>query len=226
MKDTNSLKLLIKFPTRNRPDKFFNVLDRYYHLLRGGNYEFVISCDIDDKSMNNNTVISRLKSYENLEYYFDNNKSKIEAVNNNIKDKNFDVLLLASDDMLPVVEGYDVFIRDVYSNYKEGSTDFVLWLNDGFQGKNLNTLSIMGKQFYDRFNYIYHPDYKSLFCDTEFTHVITQTGKFVYMDKVLIKHIQYSIINEEPDSLYITNNKYYEQDLETFQRRMNINFDL
>ena len=226
MKDTKDLKLLIKFPTRSRPDKFFSVLDRYYHLMQSDNYEFIVSCDIDDVTMNNDQVKERLNSYQNLRYYFSDNKSKIEAVNNDISDVNFDILLLASDDMLPVVHGYDTIIKNVYRSYRDGKCDFVLWLDDGFQGKNLNTLSILGKKFYDEFGYIYHPDYKSLFCDTEFTHVICQTGKYVYLNKVLIKHVQYSIISEEPDELYIVNNKFYEQDLATFNKRRAKNFDL
>jgi len=222
----NDLKLLIKFPTRSRPDKFFDVLDRYYHFLRGSNYEFVVSCDIDDTSMNNDKVRKQLDTYENLSYYFCNNKSKIEAVNNNLDGKKFDILLLASDDMIPIVEGYDVLIKKIYSENLNGDTDYVLWLNDGFQGRNLNTLSIMGKKFYNRFGYIYHPDYKSLFADTEFTEIIQQTGRYVYLNKVLIKHMQYSIINEEPDDLYIVNDKFYNYDLKIFKQRQQKNFDI
>ena len=222
----NNLKLLIKFPTRNRPDKFFNVLDKYYHFIRSSNYEFIISCDVDDESMNNDEVKNKLNTYENLSYYYCDNKSKIEAVNNNLNGKDFDILLLASDDMIPVTEGYDVFIKKIYTENLNNDTDYVLWLNDGFQGENLNTLSIMGKKFYDRFGYIYHPDYKSLFADTEFTEIIRRTGRYVYLNKVLIKHMQYSIINEDPDELYVTNNKFYNYDLEIFKQRQLKNFDL
>jgi hypothetical protein len=176
--------------------------------------------------MNNDKVKARLDGYENLSYYFCNNKSKIEAVNNNLENKDFDILLLASDDMIPVVDGYDVFIKKAYYENLNNDTDYVLWLDDGFQGRNLNTLSIMGKKFYDRYGYIYHPDYKSLFADTEFTEIIHRTRRYIYLNKVLIKHMQYSIINEDPDDLYIINNKFYNYDLEIFKKRQIKNFDL
>ena len=220
MKD---LKLLIKFPTRSRPSKFFNILDKYYLLLKNLNVEFVISCDTDDITMNNEDVIDKLNSYPYLRYYFENNKSKIEAINNNLKDKNFDILLLASDDMLQVQYGYDDIIRtkmlETFPN-----TDGVLWFNDGFQGSNLNTLCILGKKYYDRFGYIYHPAYKSLYSDTEFTLVSQQLNKVKYFDQLLIKHVQYSIVKDQPDELYIKNDSLEQEDRATFEARKLINF--
>jgi hypothetical protein len=48
--------------------------------------------------------------------------------------------MLASDDMIPVVSGYDQIIRnDMYENFK--NTDGVLWYNDGGQ-TIITTLSI------------------------------------------------------------------------------------
>ena len=219
----NNLKLLIKFPTRNRPSKFFKIIDEYYSMLRDSNFEFVVSCDIDDATMNNNSVIEKLQTYPFLSYYFCENKTKIEAINNNLKDKNFDILLLASDDMLPVKVGYDQIIKKKMSEYFP-DTDGVLWFNDGYQKDRLNTLCILGKKYYDRFGYIYHPDYKSLYSDTEFTIVSTSLNKAKYFDDVIIKHIQYSIINELPDELYIRNDKLEEYDKNIFLTRKKNNF--
>jgi hypothetical protein len=218
-----NLKLLIKFPTRNRPDKFFYILDQYYILLRDLNFEFVVSCDADDITMNNVSVIDKLNQYPYLKYYYENNKSKIEAVNNNLSDKNFDILLLASDDMLPIKEGYDKIIKTKMEQYYP-DTDGVLWFNDGFQKNNINTLCILGKKYYDRFGYIYHPDYKSLYSDTEFTLVSQTLNKVKYFDDVIIKHIQYSIVNEKPDELYIRNDNLENDDRLTFIKRKENNF--
>lgn len=222
----NNLKLLIKFPTRSRPEKFFNVLDSYYGLMLTDNFQFVITCDSSDLTMNNSTVRERFTRYTNLIVHYGDSKSKIEAVNKDIVGYDFDILLLASDDMVPIVRGYDAYIKHVYKNVLRGDTDYVAWFNDGFQGRNLNTLSIMGRKFYDRYSYIYNPVYKSLFCDLEFTDVIKQLGRFVYFEDVIIKHAQYSIVNEAPDNLYIENNKFYDQDLAAYKARQQVNFNL
>ena len=221
----NDLKLLIKFPTRERPEKFFEVLDLYYHLLGSYNFEFVISCDVDDSTMNNPQTISRLKQYDNLSVCFGNNTSKVQAINSDLNGKKFDILLLASDDMVPEVHNYDLFIRKIFKErFKD--LDGVLWLDDGFQGPNLNTLVIIGWEYYNRFKYIYHPDYKSLYCDTEFTLVSRMLNKFVYVDLCLIRHKQYSIIKAQPDNLYIRNDELQHIDLLTFNKRKENNFNL
>jgi hypothetical protein len=67
-------------------------------------------------------------------------------------------------------------------------TDGVLWFNDGYQGNRLNTLCILGKKYYDRFNYIYHPDYISVWCDNEFMDVANLLGKQIYFDDIIIRH--------------------------------------
>jgi hypothetical protein len=221
MKD---LKLLIKFPTRNRTEKFFKILDLYYTHLRTPNVHFVITCDIDDLTMNNDTVKSRLKEYPFLNVYYENNTCKVEAINNNLNNQNFDILLLASDDMMPVYPGYDKIIKeDMIKHFPD--TDGVLWYNDGFQENRLNTLSILGKKYFDRFNYIYNPCYKSLYCDTEFTEVSINLQKVKYFNKVLIKHVQYSIVKEAPDELYIRNDSLEQIDRCTFLERKSKNYE-
>ena len=72
------MKLLIKFPTRARYDKFFEVLDMYYEKLSGEvEYEFLITCDEDDDQMNNPDTIKKLESYDNLSFYFGSRDGKI-----------------------------------------------------------------------------------------------------------------------------------------------------
>lgn len=200
------------------------MLDKYYLYLRDINFMFIVSCDQDDITMNNESVRTKLDSYPNLKYYFGHSKSKIEAVNADINsDIDFDILLLASDDMEPVLPGYDVNIKSKMNEYFP-DTDGVLWYNDGFQGDKLNTLVIIGKKYYERFNYIYHPAYQSLYCDTEFTLVSKALNKVQYFDEILIKHVQYSIVNEQPDELYIRNDKLESVDRITFQERSKNNF--
>ena len=40
------MKLLIKFPTRNRPDKFLRVLETYVQKLDDKDTKIVVSCDL------------------------------------------------------------------------------------------------------------------------------------------------------------------------------------
>jgi len=212
-------KLLIKFPTRGRVKKFFNTLDEYYKLLSGkNNVKFLITCDIDDLTMNNDIVKSRFESYTNLEVIYGNNKSKIEAINADVEHQDFQIVLLASDDMIPIVAGYDSIIIENMCNYFP-DFDGVLWFNDGVQMNRLNTLCILGKTYYNRFNYIYNPEYKSLWCDMEFTLVGNILGKQKYFDNIIIKHEHHSVTNDEIDEIYIQNEVYESEDKQTFIKR-------
>jgi hypothetical protein len=222
-------KILIKFPTRERPEKFFQVLSLYYQKAKDlSNIEFLISCDLDDSTMNNPVVIKKLenaKKHINLNYYFGNSKTKIEAVNADIeKCKNWDILLLASDDMIPICDGYDQIIRDDMFTYHRNG-DGVLWYNDGNRN-DINTLCIFDKKYYERFNYIYNPEYTSLWCDNEFTEVSQFLGKCSKINKIIIEHAHPAYQKANFDKLYVKNESFFKKDEEIFNKRKNKNFEL
>jgi hypothetical protein len=208
------MKILIKFPTRDRPEKFLETLNKYCEMSTNiDNLSFLVSCDIDDETMNNSSMLEILKSYKNLTVDFRANKNKIEAVNSGIEDYTlpYDIILLASDDMIPIEYGYDDIIIKVMTKYFP-DTDGVLWFNDGLQEMKLNTLCILGKKYYNRFGYIYYPEYKSLYCDNEFTEVSKKLERVVYCDKVLIKHDHPGHVNLF-DDLYKKNDLYANEDM-------------
>jgi hypothetical protein len=220
-------KLLIKFPTRGRKEIFFDVLDKYYNLLDDiDNTVFVITCDNDDLNMNNDEVINKLSGYKNLFLYFGDAKTKIEAVNLDIdKHNDYDIILLASDDMIPQIKGYDTIIRNHMKQFYP-DTDGVLWYFDGYR-KDLNTLTILGKKYYQRFNYIYHPDYVSFYADNEFMIVAKNLNRQMYIDTCIIKHFHPDITNDvhnEYDDTYKKNN--VSGDEKVFRERLINNFNL
>lgn len=195
------MKILFKYPIRasfngeiiqSRIDKFFDTLDKYYEYIENKtDYFFLISCDTEDIGMNNLTIRKRFENYKNLYVRFDDNKSKIEACNAGVTDfvenEGCDIIMLISDDMIPQVVGFDNIIRDdMYRLFPD--TDGCLWYSDGFQRDRLCTLSIIGVKYYNRFNYIYHSSYFSVWSDYEFQVVAQSMGKIQYNPKCLIRH--------------------------------------
>lgn len=220
------MKILIKFPTRNRKDKFFTVLDQYYNLSENiDDIEFLITIDSDDTTMNNNETLDKLKTYKNLKYDLGFSKNKIDAVNRGIINDNYDIILVASDDMIPKVKGYDNIIRlKMQELYPD--TDGVLWFNDGNQGNRLNTLCILGKKYYQRFNYIYHPDYTSLWADNEFMDVANLLNKQTYFNEVIIRHEHPDVGFGQRDFVHFDNIKYDRIDNGVYNKRKQNNFYL
>ena len=221
------MKLLIQFNTRSRPEKFLKVLKQYYDLSHDKENLFInVSCDIDDITMNNEKIKNELSKYYNVRIVFNDNRSKIESVNCGFSDLSYDIILLASDDMIPEIYGYDNIIRDeMKKNFPD--TDGILWFNDGNQGNRLNTLCILGKKYYDRFGYIYNPEYKSLWADNEFTVVGRILNKQIYLNQVIIRHKHHSVdTNNKFDELYQRNDTYHDEDRDVYLKRLKMNFGL
>ena len=221
------MKLLVKFPTRNRKNKFFKVLRQYQNLCEDlDNTYFLITLDNDDESMNSSDVEDIFNTFKNVKVIYGTSNSKIHAVNRDIELVNdWDIVLLASDDMTPKVKGYDNIIRNKMKEFYS-DTDGILWLNDGFQGEKLNTLCILGKKYYKRFNYIYHPDYKSCWSDNEFMEVGKILKKQTYIDSVIIKHEHPDWGYGNRDQIHTNNINDYQYDLGVYNRRKEINFEL
>ena len=215
------MKILVKFPTRGRPEQFIATLDKYMEYADGV-LEYVITCDTNDETMNNPEMIAKLDSYiafgKQLTYSFGESNNKIHAVNKDMEGREFDILLLASDDMVPVKKGYDTIIRKAMTNIYP-DTDGILWFNEGHLADRNNTLSIMGKKYYDRFNYIYHPDYKSLWCDNEFMEVGNLLGRQTYIDLVIIEHKHVHYVGGEEDAIHKLNTQHHPIDRATFYKR-------
>jgi len=221
------MKLLIKFPTRNRKNKFFKVLREYQNLCEDlNNTYFLITLDNDDESMNPSDVEDIFNTFKNVKVIYGTSNSKIHAVNRDIELVNdWDIVLVASDDMTPKVKGYDNIIRNKMKEFYS-DTDGILWFNDGHMGNKLNTLCILGKKYYDRFGYIYHPEYKSVWSDNEFMLVGNLLGKQTYFEQVIIEHEHPDWGYGSRDEIHQNNSKNENQDKLLFTKRKDNNFYL
>lgn len=219
------MRILLKLPTRSRPNQCLGTLRRYIELAnRPELLGICVSCDNDDTSMNNLFIKTELERMINgvawKGVFFGNNKTKIEAVNADMSSIpwKWDIVVLVSDDMIAQVRGYDDVIRS-HMIARFPNTDGIVWVNDGAQGHKLNTLSILGRKMYERFGYIYHPSYKSLFCDTEFTDFCTPDNS-VYIPYSLIRHEHPGNgYLEKADSLYNKNQEYWNHDMFNYIKR-------
>lgn len=221
------MKLLIKMPTRNRPDKFIQVFMKYKHMVSGKHHvSFLISMDEDDPKMNCDRIREFLSKQTDTAFYYGHSKTKIQACNADLdKAGDFDVILLASDDMIPMLPGYDdIIVRDMQANFPD--LDGVLHYNDGRVGDRLNTFCIMGKKYFDRFGYFYHPEYVSVFCDNEFTDVSRSLGKAKYSDLVLFYHGWVQFVGYDELAQRNETPAMYAVDGPTYQRRKAAGFPI
>lgn len=224
------MKLLVKMPTRGRAEKTVQLLDKYIQLA-SGRYDiaFAISLDRDDPQserfqdmvVNKNNNDKGIKVYTHVGF----SKSKVDAINRDLnKYTDFDVLLATADDMTPIEKNYDeIIMYHMMQNFPDG--DGVLWFNDG-RRQDLNTLPILGRQYFNRFNYIYHPSYLTEFCDNEFMEVAEGMNRQVFIDRVIIRHDHPSFTDKKFDTTYKKNldTKLISKDKENYERRKKENF--
>jgi len=225
------MKLLLKCPTRSRPQRVLKTLGTYLRLAaRPDLLGVAISCDVDDPTMTQTDELKALLApcaWSRI--FYSPNRSKIEACNANMAeiDWDWDIVVLVSDDMVAQVRGYDDTIRTQMTS-RFPDRNGLLWFNDGCQGSNLNTLCIYGRAFYESEGHLYHPEYKSLFCDTELTDRCRAdlANRCVYIQSCIIRH-------EHPgtgyaqymDALYERNQRYWSQDMYTYIRRKSYAYD-
>lgn len=223
-------RLVVKFPTRNRPDKFRIVFNRYLTFLSGRHeVQFIITMDQDDATMNNPEIrqwLSTRARNADIRWYYGNSQSKVEACNANLDGVDGDVLILASDDMMPVKTGYDEIVFQTFAaTFRDFDGAIRFW--DGLRPPEdkLMTLTVMGFPLYRQFGYIYNPEYRSLCCDNEQTQVCAALNKLHRSDLCIIQH-QWT--GEPWDELHARNEsvEMYDTDSETFRRRSSNHFDM
>jgi len=228
------MKILLKCPTRSRPERVLATLALYIrYASRPEDIGVAISCDVDDTTMTETTVQLRMANLLSKvswhRIFYSENHSKIEACNANMNEIDYpwDIVVLVSDDMIPQIDGYDdVIRRHMRSSFPD--TNGILWFNDGNQKDELNTLSIYGRAMYERLGHLYEPCYKSFFCDTELSDLCRTTYKSqtLYIPTVLIRHEHPAAGHGTPDALYAMNQRFFSADMMTYISRKTYAYDV
>lgn len=208
-------RLLVRMPTRARSGRAVDVLTSY-RKMAGIPITIEVVIDEDDAAMMRADTLQRLHALQCV-ITVGRHKSKIEAVNGG-RVKDWDILLLASDDMVPVQPDYAKIVVDEMERHWP-HLDGAIYFDDGFQHDHLVTLPIFGRRLYDQFGYVYDPHYQSLFCDTEQTRVLGEMGRLKYVDQKIIEH-QHPVTGKvQKDPLYLRNDALWNADEAVYKAR-------
>jgi len=194
--------ILFIYPSHSRPVKFQEGLDSIKNnLARPELAEFVFLCDSDDPEIEKYLEIYRAN---NVVYYGGTSNNKIHAVNRSMShapDK-WDIVVVMSDDMRFIQLGFDNIIRnDFAEHFPDG--DGCIHYPDQNQGEKCMTMSILGRKYYERRNYIYCPEYVSVECDLEAQEEAQMLGCYKFIEKRIFNHNHPSFDTNIPyDSQY------------------------
>lgn len=143
----------------------------------------------------------------------------VDAINNAAKGAEGDILIVVSDDT-DCFPGWDAFIlKEV-----EGKTDWILKTQDGIQ-KYIITMPVMDRAYYNRFGYVYYPEYEHMFCDLELTCVADLTGRKL-TSNLMFPHNHYSLGKAPKDQVSIKADATWNQGEKLFIERYHKSFDL
>lgn len=222
------MKILCKVTSRERPTELIKCIDSYIQLADNPNdLLWLFTFDDNDVAYNNQQLIHLIHSKIHAPIInFGISKSKISAINRDVNQLNvsWDILVNISDDQLAERKGWDSIIK----NTMPEDLDASLWFNDGHQDR-INTMEIVGRKYYERFNYIYHYAYKSFFCDNEATEVAIKLGKCIKSNDCIIKHYHYGWMpsgHMKKDAVYTNAELHWNHDKQLFKERKAINYEL
>jgi hypothetical protein len=86
----------------------------------------------------------------------------------------------------------------------------------------------MDRKYFNRFGYIYYPEYHHMFCDTEMTAVADLTGRKIDLrsNEFVFRHIHYTTGLSHRDIINEKNDATWAQGEELYNRRKAANFYL
>lgn len=220
------LHILFKYPSRQRPERFFTSLDSIVNNLADmDNYTILCTLDVDDLLMNNDDVISRIAQYKNTVIDWGVSDSKVHAINRGIPTEGWDVICNHADDMVWQFYGFDNHLR---KEFEQHGLDSLLHVPDQDAKLDLATMYIAGKPYFDKFGFVYNPVYKNLFCDNEVMILAQKSGnyKLANMDNMLL-HLLPAYGHLPKDEMWIKQQESgWDEDMKLFYERQANNFYL
>jgi|SRR6478609_5141452 len=219
-----SQRILIKYATRHRPQYFVKAISNIMNTIHDDNYIISVSIDDDDFTMHSDKMKEFYRTNPKIDVCSGPHETKVDAINRHMPE-NWDILVNMSDDFFFIQPGWDNVIRQLIKDVWNGSLDCYLHFSDGYTHDQLCTMSVIGREYYERDSYIYHPAYKSFSCDAESFYVAMMRGKYHYFDQVLAKH-QHPANSPAPnDETYRANSLHTDHDVRVYFERLKRYFD-
>ena len=211
--------IFFKYASKSRPENFFRGLDSIVNNL-ANDHDYHVQCtfDVDDNKYNNSEFVDRLKKYKNVSYYFGISYNKINAINRDLPfAPPFQILVNFSDDQMFLVPGFDDIIRADFNAC--GGFDWFIHYPDSHAQERLATMSVMGVDYFKRTGWIYHPEFKNVYCDNYAQDEARFLGRYKFFNKTIFDHYhpawgmaptddQYKI-SENPEAYEIDRATYY-----------------
>jgi hypothetical protein len=205
--------------SRGRPEQaYYTSREWITSAAKPGRIQYVLCIDRSDQQR---------ERYEELFMYTRgidmvclDNTSAIQAFNRGAKHSSGNLLIALSDDFNTPPFHWDEALLSQLNRQE----DYVVKTSDTLQPWII-TLPIMDRKYYERFGYIYYPEYKHMFCDTELTHVGDLLNRKITLP-ITFPHNHYATGRTQRDAINIKNDATWNQGEALYLSRMEKDFGL
>jgi len=211
--------------SRQRPVRMAKVFKKWMKNSKNPSLiKTIISIDSDDPTVEqyHSLLIPISEEYNTeLSIIVNDNRCTVNAINAGKSHIDGDLILIFSDDT-------DCFLdwdMDIINFSKNLEGKYVIKTSDGI-GEILITMPIFSREYLDSFDYIYHPSYNHMFCDTELTCVAHLLGCVIDGNKFTFNHLHYSKLHHDRDSVDDKNQSTFYKGMDNFILRLANNFDI
>ena len=185
--------------------------------------------------MNSFVYTKVVNEYKNIKIAYGKSDSKIHAINRNVNElaefwteaADWDIIVVMSDDMMFLMPNWDEIIRmEMKANFPDG--DGYLHFQEKDTKRLLNVMEIMDRTYYERFGFIYHPSYLSLWCDNEKTELAKRLRRYKYIDTEIFVHENpaYAHSLHLRDEMFDRQQADWGADEANFYKRKALNFEI
>ena len=219
----NNKTITIIHPSRQRPEMALQTKKNWMqNAIHKSSIEYILSIDNNDPTLYDYNWMFSHEYDTKIKY--NNNWSAMEAINVVAPQSIGNLIVVVSDDF-DCFEGWDEYLL----SHLQGDSDYIVKTSDGYMNSDwLITLPIMDRAYYNRFGYVYHPEYKHMWSDTEMTTVGHMLGKIVDLQNsnAVFKHRHYTINEMQKDAVNEKNDATWNQGKSLFLERFDKDFDL
>lgn len=206
-------------PSRERSEKSYWVTKNWLSMA-GCDVELIVSIDDNDPQRGNYLRLYSQNDPFTTRVISNPNRSAVDAINNAAKEAKTDIFIVVSDDTECPDNWGNKILEAVI-----GKRDYVLRCDDGIQ-RWLCTMPVIDRTYYNRFGYVYNPEYRHQFVDTEFTHVAQLLGKIIRRDDLRFTHLHPCRGWAKHDDVYKRSDATVKQGQEVYVRRFKEGFGL
>lgn len=224
MQAKTDLYIVFKLPTRGRPASFKRAVDSLTaNLINDFDYKILVSADEEDEKMYCPEMKDVLLSYGQkkvkINMFCKESKGKVDAYNRDLAQLPYwwDIIVCISDQIEFTRWGIDDLIRSCFANKDGFYGDQIVFIGDDYEKQ----IFAMGRDYYRRFKYIYHPEYH----DTYYAKRELQSVANILGNRV---DFNYKLFNkyEENDAVNIYSQSFHEYDERIFKLHKAMNFNL